>query len=91
MVKLPELVEKLRQEEESTWLQLSKTMKLSAIKAFNKRLHQWTQEYQFQPLLDYTMTLENHLAAFDWKQLPQTIEQFPKVRFQLEELLDKYK
>ncbi|HLO50972.1 MAG TPA: PAS domain S-box protein [Kamptonema sp.] len=83
LAKLPELVEKLYQEEESTWLELCKTMKRRELRAFVERLREWAREYQYQPLLDYTMTLERQLATFDWEQLPKTIRKFPEVRNQL--------
>jgi PAS domain S-box-containing protein len=81
--KLPELVEKLRQEEEGSWLELCKTMKRRDIQAFVERLREWANEYQCQSLLDYTTILESQLAAFDWEQLPKKIKNFPEVRHQL--------
>ncbi|WP_449419180.1 PAS domain S-box protein [Phormidium nigroviride] len=83
LAKLPELVEKLRQEEESTWLELCKTMKRRDIQIFRERLREWAHEYQCQALLDYTTTLESQLETFDWELLPKTIEKFPEVRLQL--------
>ncbi|MDB9512274.1 PAS domain S-box protein [Kamptonema animale CS-326] len=83
LAKLPELVEKLHQEEESTWLELCKTMKRRDIQTFMERLREWGHEYQCQALLDYTTTLESQLETFDWELLPKTIEKFPEVRLQL--------
>ncbi|MDF0553476.1 PAS domain S-box protein [Kamptonema sp. UHCC 0994] len=83
LAKLPELVEKLRQEEESTWLELRKTMKRREIQAFIERLRVWAHEYECQLLFDYMTTLESQLVAFEWEQLPKTIEKFPDVRHQL--------
>ncbi|CBN54145.1 MULTISPECIES: PAS domain S-box protein [Kamptonema] len=83
LAKLPELVEKLRQEEESTWLELCKTMKRRDIQIFRERLREWAHEYQCQALLDYTTTLESQLETFNWELLPKTIEKFPEVRLQL--------
>jgi PAS domain S-box-containing protein len=83
LVKFPELVEKLREEEESTWLELRKTMKKRDIQAFVERLRNWGQEYQCQLLFDYMKTLETQLAAFDWEQLPKTIEKFTEIKEQL--------
>lgn len=83
LVKFTELVEKLREEEESTWLELRKTMKKRDIQAFVERLRDWGQEYQCQLLFDYMKTLETQLAAFDWEQLPKTIEKFSEIKEQL--------
>ena len=78
-----ELIEKLHQEEEGIWPNLQQTMRRREIQAFVDRLRSWGVEYQCQVLLDYVITLENQLAAFDWEHLPQTIAQFPEVRRKL--------
>lgn len=78
--KLPELLEQLCQEEETTWPMLSQTMKRRDLRNFSDRLHAWGLEYQCQALLDYATTLQTQIAAFDWERLPKTLEKFPEVR-----------
>ena len=78
--KLPELLEKLRQEEETAWQQLSQTMKMRDLRAFARRLQEWGMTYRCCQLLDYARCLQAQLEAFDWERLPQTIEAFPRVR-----------
>ncbi|MGL5195821.1 MAG: PAS domain-containing protein, partial [Chroococcales cyanobacterium] len=80
VAKLPELLEKLRQEEETTWPMLSQTMKRRDLRNFSDRLHGWGLEYQCQALLDYATTLQTQIATFDWERLPKTLEKFPEVR-----------
>ncbi len=83
--RLPELLEKLRIEEETTWLELQKTMKRRSLREFCDRLNQWASEHRCHILQDYTTRLDNQLEAFDWENLPQTLKQFPQVRNSLEE------
>ena len=83
--KLPELLEKLRQEEDTAWLQLSQTMKMRDLRAFARRLQEWGTAYQCRQLLEYASGLQAQLEAFDWERLPQTIEAFPRVRRSLSE------
>ncbi len=83
--RLPELLQKLRIEEETTWLELQKTMKRRALREFCDRLNQWASEHRCHILQDYTTRLDNQLEAFDWENLPQTLKQFPQLRFSLED------
>lgn len=83
IAKFTELREKLLQEEATTWQNLRKTMKRREIQAFAAKLQSWATEYNCSTLQDYVMTLESQLAAFDWEQLPNTIEKFPEVRQKL--------
>jgi len=77
--RLPELLAKLHEEEETIWPQLCNTMKMRDLRQFAERLKQWATEFQCNLLLDYATTLENQIEAFDWKNLPKTIMSFPEV------------
>lgn len=79
LTKIPELLEKLHQEEISVWPQLCKTMKRRDLQNFADRLREWGVEYQCQELLNYATNLETQLANFDWERLPETIAKFPEV------------
>lgn len=79
LAKLPELIEKLRQEEGNSWPELRKTMKKRDLQAFSHLLQNLAIEYQCQALLDYGKMLETQLSIFDWDRLPKTIEQFPEI------------
>ena len=82
--KLPELLEKLRIEEETTWLELQKTMKRRSLQEFSDRLNQWASEHHCQILQQYTTKLDNQLKAFDWERLPQTLKEFSSIIKSLE-------
>ena len=81
---LPELLEKLHQEEKTIWPQLCNTMKMRDLREFADRLKQWAAEFQCRILLDYAIALESQIEAFDWDSLPATIKAFPEVRHKLE-------
>ena len=78
--KLPELLAKLQEEEETIWPQLCNTMKMRDLRQFAERLKQWATEFQCNLLLDYATTLESQIEAFDWDGLPKTIMSFPEVK-----------
>jgi signal transduction histidine kinase/ActR/RegA family two-component response regulator len=78
--KLPELLAKLDEEEETIWPQLCNTMKMRDLRQFAERLKQWATEFQCNLLLDYAMTLESQIEAFDWDSLPKTLMSFPEVK-----------
>ncbi|HAO13723.1 MAG TPA: hypothetical protein DCQ51_21800 [Planktothrix sp. UBA8407] len=71
-----ELLFKLEQEEEQVWNSLRKTLKTKDLQQFVQRLETWGQQYQYQPLLEYAHTLETQLEAFDWNNIPETVEHF---------------
>ena len=79
-VEWTELLFKLQQEEEQVWNSLRKTLKTRDLQNFVQRLATWGQQYQYQPLLDYVNTLQTQLEAFDWNNIPQTVDHFPDIR-----------
>ena len=82
--RLPELLEKLRTEEETIWPELQKTMKRRELREFTERLNQWASEHHCPVLQEYATRLDDQLKAFDWEHLPETLQQFPQVREALE-------
>jgi len=79
LAKLPELLEKLELEQQTHWQPLCQTLKRREVRNWIQTLRQWAIEYQYQELLDYTITLQTQLQSFDWQNLPHTIEQFPLI------------
>lgn len=77
------LLEKLRQEEETTYVQLCQTMIRADLKKFIKRLRLWADEYDCEVLSNYVNNLEMQLNNFDWENIPKTIADFPKIRHQI--------
>ena len=77
---LPELLEKLRVEEETNWQSLQQTMITRDIRKFVQRLQQWGSEHQCSLLLDYCQTLQTALETFEIEHLYKAIEEFPQIR-----------
>ncbi len=84
LARIPELVSKLRQEEETAWKSIVQTMKKKEIKKFSEVLHHLAREYHSQTLFDYVTKLDNQLTNFDWEHLPKTIEEYPQIWRSLE-------
>ena len=80
----PELIIKLRREQNTFWMELCKTLKSSDIRDFIIRLKTWGEEYQCQLLQDYACRLRSQMEAFDWGNLPQTVDEFPQIVQSLE-------
>ncbi|HEY9866525.1 MAG TPA: PAS domain S-box protein [Candidatus Obscuribacterales bacterium] len=75
-----ELLLKLKQEEKQVWNTLRKTLKTRDLRQFVQRLQTWGKQYQYQPLIDYAEVLEIQLDAFDWNNIPETVNAFPQIR-----------
>lgn len=74
-----EFLLKLKYEEEQVWNTLRKTLKIRDLQQFVQRLQTWGQEYQYQPLIEYSEVLEMQLDAFDWNNIPETVNAFPRI------------
>ncbi|WP_374797823.1 PAS domain S-box protein [Aerosakkonema funiforme] len=83
-VQLSDLLVKLRQETDSTWVRLRKTLVTKELKQFIERLTQWGKEHQCQVLLDYAQTLRCQIDNFNWDLIPQTVERFAEIHRVLE-------
>ncbi|MGC9524799.1 MAG: PAS domain S-box protein [Limnospira sp.] len=77
--RIPELLEKLRQEEETTWTELCQTLIWGEIHQFVDRLEAWGNQYQCSQLLEYADRLKTEQAEFDVDGLQRTVELFPEV------------
>ncbi|MBE9043837.1 PAS domain S-box protein [Pleurocapsales cyanobacterium LEGE 10410] len=80
----PELIIKLRRESATSWTSLCKTLKSRDLRDFIIRLKAWGEEYQCQVLQDYARRLQKQMSAFDWGNLPQTVNEFPQIVRSLE-------
>ena len=83
-LQFPELIVKLRREEETSWTSLCQTLKSRDLRAFITRLEAWGEEHQCQTLKDYTQRLKSQMENFDWGNLPQTVNEFPQIVRSLE-------
>ena len=78
-LQVSELIIKLRREEATFWVALCQTLRSSDLRQFITRLETWGQEHQCQPLTDYARRLKQQMEAFDWGNLPETVNQFPQI------------
>ena len=74
-----ELIIKLHRESETTWIQLCQTLKSKDLRDFIARLETWAQEHQCQLLKDYALRLQEQMSAFDWGNIPNTVNEFPQI------------
>ncbi|MDJ1173171.1 ATP-binding protein [Roseofilum capinflatum] len=86
--KLSELIPLLEEAERHEWPTLCQTLEVSAIDEFILKLHQWAKEYQFSALQNYAKLLGHQLDQLDLVSLPVTLEEFPKIKHQLNSLLE---
>ena len=77
--RLPELIAKLENEEQTIWPRLGQAMILRELRQFSQRLKEWAEEYQSPLLLNYVKQLELQLQAFDSENLAHTVKAFPEI------------
>ena len=85
--RLPELINQLKIEEETVWPKLRKTMIMKELRQFAKRLQVLSEEYPFVLLINYTTKLDLQIKEFDGDNLNHTINDFPNIRQDLEQLI----
>jgi PAS domain S-box-containing protein len=81
---LPELLEKLRQEE-TQWQFLRQSLITRDIRKFIQRLQEWGTEHQCSLLLNYCQTLQTALDTFEIERLYKAIDEFPQIKQTLEQ------
>ncbi len=79
LTRRPAIIAKLRQELESVWPRLSRTMDMAEIEEFTGRLHTLATDGEFPDLLAYAGRLTRDVEAFDVDQLVKALHQFPSV------------
>ena len=80
LARRPELLLKLREEEERVWPGLCKTMAISSkAEQFASRLKARAVEGQWSSLGAYAENLDQQIQEFDLARLPQTLNNFPVV------------
>ncbi|PZV27395.1 MAG: hypothetical protein DCF12_04860 [Snowella sp.] len=85
--RLPELINQLKIEEETVWPKLRQTMIMKELRQFAKRLQLLCEEYPFILLINYTTKLDVQIKEFDGDNLNHTINDFPNIRQDLEQLI----
>ena len=80
LARRPELLKRLREEEERVWPALCKTKAMDKVEQFAVRLKTWAEEGQWSSLGAYAEKLNQQVQEFDLTRLPQTLNQFPVIR-----------
>ena len=76
LAKRPELLLKLRQEEETIWPRLCQTKAMGEIEEFAGRLQSWAQAGGWPSLDQYAARLTQQVQEFDLDRLPKTLAEF---------------
>ena len=76
LAKRPELLLKLRQEEETIWPRLCQTKAMGEIEEFAGRLQSWAQAGGWPSLDHYAARLTQQVQEFDLDRLPKTLAEF---------------
>lgn len=88
--KLSSLSAKLKYIKQHEWENLIRTNLINEIGNFAKKLEQWGNEYEYQPLIDYGANLNSQLELFELESLSSTLAEFPQIEQNLEQFLLKY-
>jgi CheY-like chemotaxis protein len=84
LARWPELLARLRQEQEQVWPELCQTLEITPVEEFGQRLRDWGDEYGADLLRRYGQALFEQAARLDLERLPKTLEQFPELIDQLQ-------
>ncbi len=85
--RLPELLERLLDLEETVLPSLSQTMKMRDLADFAGELQELGRNHNSALLLDYVNILQSQIDEFDWNNLPETIKSFGDVRRTIEAII----
>ncbi|MSU62494.1 MAG: response regulator [Pedosphaera sp.] len=79
LARRPELLARLREEEERVWPDLCERKAMDEIEQFARRLKGWAEEAQWPTLRAYAENLDQQVQEFDLDRLPKTLQNFPAV------------
>jgi signal transduction histidine kinase/ligand-binding sensor domain-containing protein/DNA-binding response OmpR family regulator len=79
LARRPELLAKLRDEEQRVWPALCERKAMDEIEQFARRLRGWAEEARWATLRAYAESLDRQVQDFDLDHLPKTLEHFPEV------------
>ena len=75
----PELLAKLREEEQRVWPGLCKRKSMDEIEQFARRLKDFADAGQWSDLRAYADSLDQQVQEFDLDRLPKTLQRFPAI------------
>ena len=86
IAKLPALVQGLEAQKDS-WEEISRTQTINDVEDFAKRMQQLGNEYAYAPLATWADRLGTQTSTFDIDGMARTLEQFPRMVKEVEELV----
>jgi CheY-like chemotaxis protein len=78
-IRWPELVARLRAEQEQVWPELCETLELGAVERFAMRVRDLGQTHGSTVVRGYGQSLLEQAQQFDLERLPKTLETFPLI------------
>ena len=85
----PELLAKLRKEQQTVWPELCQSLAMDEIEQFVQRLRGWAENGHWPVLREYAASLDRQVQEFDLMRLPKTLQRFPEVCDSLAAVPDK--
>jgi len=79
LARRPELLARLRDEEQRVWPGLCKRKSMDEIEQFARRLKDWADSGQWSALRAYAENLDQQVQEFDLDLLPGTLQSFPAI------------
>lgn len=79
LARRPELLQKLRREEQTVWPRLCETKAMDEIEEFTGRLQSWAEEGHWPALSHYAGQLDQQVQEFDLDRLPKTLAGFSEL------------
>jgi CheY-like chemotaxis protein len=79
LARRPELLAVLREQKQTVWPRLCKTLATGEIEGFAQGLRRVAAEGQWSSLGSYAKALEQQVQEFDFSRLPQTLQRFPEL------------
>jgi CheY-like chemotaxis protein len=79
LARRPELLQKLRREEQTVWPRLCETKAMDEIEEFTRRLQSWAEEGHWPALSHYAGQLDQQVQEFDLDRLPKTLAGFSEL------------
>jgi signal transduction histidine kinase/ligand-binding sensor domain-containing protein/CheY-like chemotaxis protein len=79
LARRPKLLAVLREQEQTVWPRLCKTLATGEIEGFAQGLRRSAEEGMWPSLGSYAEALEQQVQEFDFSRLPQTLQRFPEL------------
>jgi PAS domain S-box-containing protein len=79
LARRPELLARLREEEQRVWPGLCKRKAMDEVEQFAQRLKAWSEAGEWPALHAYAESLDQQVQEFDLDRLPRTLQNFPEI------------